>query len=128
MIFLKPFTDNHEGQSSIPVVGPISYVHGDGTGTNVGTCITESESLASWEEILEQYTMGNKSAPSNLSMSSIQSNPTGIGRNEIFSETLTSGIAAKDEHGGSLLMESHWQVFNFVIIGRRKREFCGIIA
>ncbi|KAJ9162459.1 hypothetical protein P3X46_022231 [Hevea brasiliensis] len=108
--FLHHGSDNHEGQSSIPVVGPISYVHGDGTGTNVGTCITESESLASWEEILEQYTMGNKSAPSNLSMSSIQSNPTGIGRNEMFSEILTSGIAAKDEHGGSLLMESHWQI------------------
>lgn len=59
--------------------------------------------------------MGNKNAASNLSVTSNHSNPTGIGRNEIFSEILAGGGAAKDELSGSLTMESHWQVFIFLM-------------
>ncbi|OAY46616.2 hypothetical protein MANES_06G012800v8 [Manihot esculenta] len=107
--FLHHGSDNREVRSSNPVSGSVSYVHRDGPGANGGTCITESESLASWEEVLEQYAVGNKNAASNLSVTSNHSNPTGIGRNEIFSEILAGGGAAKDELSGSLTMESHWQ-------------------
>ncbi|KAF2309172.1 hypothetical protein GH714_001017 [Hevea brasiliensis] len=103
-------SDNHEGQSSVPVIGPNSYVHGDGPGSNDGTCIAESQSLVSWEEVLEQCTMGHKSTPSNLSVNAIQSNPTSLGSYEVLSEILSGGNAAKDEYGDSLLMESHWQI------------------
>ncbi|KDP27353.1 hypothetical protein JCGZ_20177 [Jatropha curcas] len=108
--FMNPGSDNHQGRSLTPVVGPISYVHRDAPGNNNASCITESQSLPSWEEVLEHCTMGDKSAPSHLSMNSAPTDATGTGRNVILGEILSGGNSAKEDYGGSLLMESHWQV------------------
>ncbi|XP_050228749.1 calmodulin-binding transcription activator 2 [Mercurialis annua] len=101
-------TDMSSSQFLHPGSGPVSYVHGDRPGNN-GTGITEAQSLASWEEVFEQCTRGEKIAPSHLSTTSNQYDANGIGRNTVLDDFFAVGSSHKDEYGG-VQMESHWQI------------------
>ncbi|XP_065850791.1 calmodulin-binding transcription activator 2 isoform X2 [Euphorbia lathyris] len=93
--FVHPTPHNHEVQSSTPAIHPYSYVQGDGLGKIDGTFTNDSQSLASWEEVLEQCNMGNKP------------DATGIARSTILGEIID---APTEDYGGSLPTESQWQI------------------
>uniref|UniRef100_A0A2P2MIR8 CG-1 domain-containing protein n=1 Tax=Rhizophora mucronata TaxID=61149 RepID=A0A2P2MIR8_RHIMU len=98
-------------QFPFPGSGSILNVNGDGAADNNNASDNiDSQSLASWEEILRQCTPGCNNLPSHASTNSNQLGTTGIGGNVTLGEILAAGIGAKEEFDGSFPIQSNLQI------------------
>ncbi|KAJ8775354.1 hypothetical protein K2173_020358 [Erythroxylum novogranatense] len=106
-----PGSENREVQSSNSGVAPISVLHGDRLVNNDNANHNiDSQSLRSWEEILQQCTTGYGNLASPVSAaSSSQAGNIGIGGNMTTGEVLFPGSATRDRFDGSLPLQSNWQ-------------------
>lgn len=99
----------YDGQSSSGV-GILTHTAADTPGsTNHVT--TESGSMGTWEEVFEQCSDGYSGLPYHMPTSSNHSVPSSIEGSSCVCE---GGVDAKVNFGNSPLLQSNWQVFNFL--------------
>ncbi|KAB2635436.1 calmodulin-binding transcription activator 2-like [Pyrus ussuriensis x Pyrus communis] len=105
---LHSSSKNHDGQSSIHGVYRPEFDKDQCRFTDDSTSVIDSQKTlgaGSWEEILEQCTMGFHDGTSHASMSSTQISSTGVPL-----EQQTSGNnLLKEEFGSSLPLQTNWQ-------------------
>uniref|UniRef100_A0A2P2MIR2 CG-1 domain-containing protein n=1 Tax=Rhizophora mucronata TaxID=61149 RepID=A0A2P2MIR2_RHIMU len=94
-----------------PGLGSVLNANGD-VAANSDNAIHNiaSQSLESWEEVLQQCTPGYNNLPSQASTNSDQLGTTRIGGNMDVGEILAPGTGAKQGSDGSFPIQPNWQI------------------